>query len=203
VWSKDPLFGAEVAFVELGPDRLSATGTAIGCEPMPYRLEYALEAPDGFRTARLQVTSHGDRWSRRLDLCRNPAGAWEAAVEQHGDPALPPPGGEIVALAPAIDPDLGLSPLFNTMPVLRHRIHLTPCELEFLMLWISVPDLSIHPSRQRYSHRLRAGEDGHVVRFEDLDDPSFVADLVYDDDGLVVSYPGIATRVRSTGGEHG
>ncbi|HZR94590.1 MAG TPA: putative glycolipid-binding domain-containing protein, partial [Gaiellaceae bacterium] len=95
----------------------------------------------------------------------------------------------------AFDPDLGLSPLFNTMPVLRHRLHDGKKADEFLMVWISVPDLALHPSPQRYTHLERRGVDERVVRFEAVGD-GFVADVVFDREGLVVDYPGIATRVR-------
>ncbi len=195
-WSKDDPVGAEIASVALLPDRMQASGVAIGSDPEPYRLDYQLETREGFVTARVLVTARGDGWSRRLELTRSGAAGWNADVSQEGDISLPEAGGDLTGLAEALDPDLGLSPLFNTMPVLRHRIH-DDGAAEFLMVWISVPDLSLHPSPQRYSHlETRAGGE-RLIRFEAVGDgDDFVADLIYDADGLVVDYPGIATRIR-------
>ena len=63
------------------------------------------------------------------------------------------------------------------------------------MAWVSVPDLSVHRSPQRYTF-LRGLDDGRsVVRFESVASDGFKADITYDTDGLVVDYPGIATRI--------
>jgi hypothetical protein len=93
------------------------------------------------------------------------------------------------------DPDLGLSPLFNSMPVLRHGIHPRETSVDFLMVWISVPDLQVHPSPQRYTHLGSAGPDAHRVRFESLANDGFMAEVMFDRDGLVTDYPGIARRI--------
>ena len=63
------------------------------------------------------------------------------------------------------------------------------------MVWISVPDLGRHPSRQRYTHLEARGRDERAIRFEAIG-ADFVADIVFDPEGLVVDYPGIARRIR-------
>jgi hypothetical protein len=101
---------------------------------------------------------------------------------------------ELPDLAGALDCDLGLSPLTNSMPVLRHGL-LEPGEpVELLMAWVAVPELTVHASAQRY---VPLGEG--VVRFESLDG-EFTADIEFDADGLVVDYPGIARRLNSPSG---
>jgi hypothetical protein len=77
------------------------------------------------------------------------------------------------------------------MPVLRSALHRRPGDVELTMAWVSVPDLGVHASRQRYEH-LRTTPEGAVVRFSSGD---FTADLVVDPDGLVVDYPQLARRV--------
>jgi hypothetical protein len=79
--------------------------------------------------------------------------------------------------------DLGYSPLFNTLPVLAGL----EAARDFVMTWVSVPDLAVRPSSQRYEP-LGSG----LVRFREGD---FVADLEVDDDGFVVRYPGLAERI--------
>ncbi len=97
------------------------------------------------------------------------------------------------ALHAALDCDLALSPLTNTMPVLRHGLLRGGGPLEFLMAWISVPDLSVVPSRQRYTF-VRTDGLVSVVRYESVGG-NFAAEIVFDEDGLVVEYPGLGHRL--------
>ena len=83
--------------------------------------------------------------------------------------------------------DLGNSPLFNSLPVLHHGLHAGGVRRDFTMTWVSVPDLAVSRSEQRYEP---LGEG--VVRFSS---GSFVADIELDADGFVVRYPGLAERV--------
>jgi hypothetical protein len=197
-WIKDDPSGAELAIVQLARDQMRASGVAIGSAPEPYRLDYELDTAGAFVTTRLRVSAAGGGWSRRLELTRGPGGGWKADVHQSGEVALPDPGGDLGPLASAVDPDLGLSPLFNTMPLLRHGIHDGGSAPDFLMLWISVPDLSVHGSAQRYTHLETRGPDSRLVRFEAIGEgETFAADVTFDRDGLVVDYPGIARRISA------
>ena len=45
IWLKHE--GAEYSAVDLGADRLTATGTAVGADPAPYRLSYELTTTEG------------------------------------------------------------------------------------------------------------------------------------------------------------
>ena len=83
------------------------------------------------------------------------------------------------------------------MPVLRHRLLAGGKAPELLMAWISVPDLAIVPATQRYSYARPLNDGTHLVHFEgsNPDGTDFVADIVYDGDGIVIDYPGIATRI--------
>ena len=79
------------------------------------------------------------------------------------------------------------------MPVLRHRLHESGGPVDFLMAWVSVPELAAYPSRQRYTF-VRREPEARVVQFETLDG-SFVADIGFDDQGVVLDYPGVARLV--------
>jgi uncharacterized protein len=217
-WHKEDPAGAEYAEVTLGNDVMFASGVAIGGEPSAYRLDYSLETGPGFVTARLQVTARGEGWRRTLDLRRDPAGAWTAATTADGEapdalappgatacgfagaePAGPaglpdPPAGRISWLDGALDCDLGLSPLTNSMPALRHRLLEEDGSVDLLMAWVSVPDLGVYASRQRYTAPRDRPGGGRLIRFESLDS-GFTAELAFDADGLVVDYPGIGRRL--------
>jgi hypothetical protein len=195
LWRGLDAWRAEGACVELDDRGVRATGTQLGVEPVSYRLDYELDASDGFVTRSLEVEAAGTGWTRSLGLERD-GGAWRGEVDETGDAPLPPGGGLVDGLRDALDCDLGFSPLTNMMPVRRHALHERSGAADFLMAWVSVPDLGLHASRQRYEH-VRTLDEGAVVRFVDLGlFEGFTAELELDPDGLVRVYPGLARRVE-------
>lgn len=192
LWRGTDTWRAESAEVELSRHGLRAAGTQLGATPLPYRLDYVLDASADFVTRSLRVEVVGDGWSRRLDLRREFHGAWRCAAEADGEVELPEPGGEVAGLEGAHDCDLGYSPLTNLMPIRRHALHERAVALDFTVAWVSVPDLALTVSSQRYEHLKRTGKGGSVVRFSTPD--GFKSDLKLDGDGLVVRYPGLAER---------
>src|SRR3954453_2920032 len=190
MWAGTDEWRAESADVRSQENRVTATGVQLGLTPEPYRLDYGLETAAGWATRTLRVTAAGDGWRRFLHLARDPAGRWSVEADSAGSADLPAVGGDPAAVAGAEDCDLGLSPLSNTMPLLRHRLHQEPGAVELTMAWVSVPDLGLHRSLQRYEH-LRATATGAVVRFSSDD---FTSDLVVDPAGFVLDYPDLARR---------
>ena len=83
--------------------------------------------------------------------------------------------------------DLGWSPLFNSLPVLRDDLLRIGPPRDYVMNWVDVPTLAVSRSEQRYEPL----GDG-LVRFRA---GGFEADIRFDDAGYVTHYPGIATRV--------
>jgi hypothetical protein len=81
--------------------------------------------------------------------------------------------------------DLGWSPLFNSLPVIRDRLLAPGPPRDYLMRWIDVPSLEVS-----MSERYEPLGDG-VVRFRAGD---FVSDITFDAEGFVVNYPGIGAR---------
>ena len=84
--------------------------------------------------------------------------------------------------------DLGWSPLFNSLPVIRDRLLEAGPPRDYLMRWVDVPSLEVTLSEQRYEPL-----GGGVVRFRAGD---FVSDITFDPDGFVMNYPGIGARPR-------
>jgi uncharacterized protein len=91
-----------------------------------------------------------------------------------------------IALGEADFFDLGWSPLFNSLPVIRDGLLHSGAPRDYVMRWVDVPSLELSESRQRYEPLGNAR-----VRFRS---GSFSADIQFDSDGFVVSYPGIARR---------
>jgi hypothetical protein len=205
LWSGLDAWRAEAAGVDLTPHGVRASGTQLGVDPLSYRLDYTLDARDNFVTRSLEVAVTGEGWARRLRLSHDGDDGWRCEAEEEGDARLPPAGGDAQAVAGALDCDLGLSPMTNLMPVRRHALHEGPGEVDFLMAWVSVPDLGLHASKQRYEH-VRGDTDTAVVRFVDLGlHRGFSSQLELDSDGLVLVYPELARRVElpraPTGGD--
>jgi hypothetical protein len=184
VWVKEDPPGAEFADVEISRGRLTAAGTALGSHPAGYRVDYRLEATrSGYVTSGLLAVARGPGWKRRLDLRRLRNGRWTARGVK----------SDMAAVAGALDCDLAYSPLTNSMPVLRHGLLEGGGPIELLMAWVSLPDLRVTPSVQRYRFVRKAGEFS-IIRYESAS-RDFVADLRFDNDGLCLDYPGIGRSV--------
>src|SRR5262249_12029609 len=65
--------------------------------------------------------------------------------------------------------------------------------VDFLMAWVSVSDLAVHRSCQRYTS-LRHEPHARIVRFEGLD-ALFATGIGFDNSGVVLDYPDIARCV--------
>jgi uncharacterized protein len=219
LWAGLDTWRAEACTVELDDVRMTATGVQLGTDPVPYRVDYSLAAGSGLVTRSLDVVAHGAGWQRQLALRRDAEGRWTHEVAASGGSSPGARAGEQLPeqlpeqlagrlggtgapkdLAEALDCDLGYSPLTNTMPIRRHGLHRGGEAVDVVVAWVSVPDLGVRASRQRYEP-VRAEADGSaVVRFVALES-DFVAELVVDADGLVVDYPGLARSVTSRGAD--
>ena len=159
-WQGPGLF--EVAFVDLAEDRLTARGTQLCAD---YSLSYVLETSQMFVSEHLRAEVETVHGVGTLDLRR----------------------GTKPLKDDVLDLDLQASPLFNSLPVLRDRLHEGGDAREYAMAFVKVPELSVERAVQRYVPLER-----RVVRFRS---GTFTADLEFDADGFVVRYPGLAERV--------
>jgi hypothetical protein len=189
----------EAVRARLHDDSLTAHGTSTTADHV---LTYRLAVGPGWVTRSLDVDVRGDGWGRAVALARSPDGEWTATWSGDVPPGQRlPDAGE---LAGALDCDLGLCPLTNTMPIRRlglveaaHAGEQVAADL--VMAWVSVPDLAIHADPQRYA----VGEPvdgpdggpeggGALVRFAN---EGFATSIEVDADGLAVTYPGLAYRL--------
>ncbi len=135
---------------------------------------------------RLSVTSAVAERERHLTISRTDDGVW---LLDTGSGT----GGTRSDLAGAVDVDLAYSPMFNTLPIRRLNLHREPGEHVVPVVFVSLPALEVEVVDQTY-RTVSALDDGDhaVVEFRWGD---FTSELVVDADGLVVDYPGIATRL--------
>ncbi|NDO91060.1 putative glycolipid-binding domain-containing protein [Cellulosimicrobium composti] len=197
-WDDDP-DRLEAATVVVRGDRLAALGTS---RATTYATSWALRTGPGWVTEHLDVSVHGVGWSRHLDLVRTPDGAWSADVRESGTAPsdLAPPGiDDPAALDGALDCDVALCPVTNTMPILRlGLLGDAPAarETELVMAWVELPSLRVLRSDQRYAARspLDPATGRGVVTYTSAT-RDVTADLTVDADGIVVDYPELARRL--------
>ncbi len=129
-------------------------------------------APDWrFRSLVVEVVGGG-----RLRLDRHDAQGWRLD------------GAPCPALAVAAEIDLSITPFTNTLPIRRLRLGIGR-SAEIVTAYVSFPSLAVETDGQRYT---RLGPT--TYRYESLDS-DFVRDIEVDEDGLVVSYPGLFERI--------
>ena len=161
-----------------------------------FSTSWELEVAEGWQTRALRVTVRGFGWSRRLDLTRSAAGDWFAAVARHGEVDLPEPGlDDPGSVAGAIDCDLALCPVTNTMPIRRLRLlDREVGDTHLVMAWVEVPSLRVLRSDQVYASATGEGE--RRVKYTSYS-RNVSTHLTVDAEGLVIDYPGLARRLRA------
>ncbi|MBD5785601.1 putative glycolipid-binding domain-containing protein [Cellulosimicrobium terreum] len=196
-WDDDP-HRLEAATITLHEDRLTALGTS---RATGWVTAWALTTGPGWVTERLDISAHGDGWSRQLTLTRAPDGRWHADASSTGDApdGLGPPGIDDPSdLDGAVDCDIALCPVTNTMPIRRLEL-LGPDapagETPFVMAWVDVPSLRVLRSDQLYAARSSVDPaTGHGAVTYTSATRDFTADLTVDAHGIVVDYPELARR---------
>ncbi|MEV7646418.1 putative glycolipid-binding domain-containing protein [Arthrobacter sp. NPDC089319] len=185
---------ADTATINLEPERLSAHGASRTAD---YAASWSLTTTGNWFTENLTVSVHGQGWSRYLVLDRATDGSWRAATKVSGDAHLPEPGiDDPASLTGAVDCDLGLCPATNTMPILRlGLVHDAEAAAELTVAWVEMPSLRVLGRQQIYSGS-RAYDDGTGTAAVTYSSGDFSAELEVDSDGIVIDYPGLATRRR-------
>ncbi|MFF1878794.1 putative glycolipid-binding domain-containing protein [Leifsonia sp. NPDC058230] len=192
----------EAATITVAPDRLDALGTS---RTTDYVTTWSLETGQDWVTARLDVAVSGRGWRRRLALARDAHGRWTSEAEAtgvadfHGETMAEPGIRDASALDGALDCDLALCPVTNSMPILRlGALEAAVPETRLVMAWVALPSLEVIRSDQLYSSAAALDKAaGHgVVRYQSAS-RDFIGDLTVDPDGIVIDYPHLARRIRT------
>lgn len=189
-WRSDDGRGFEGCRLLLHHGGLRALGRMVraagGPAEPPFTASYRLDAGDDGRVRRIAVTSATAGRERYLTLNRTDDGFWLLDTGT---------GGGRLDVDGAVDVDLAFSPLFNSVPIRRLGLHRVAGDHSLSMVFVSLPDLAVEVVEQRYRAVSPLGQgdrpDEATVGFAW---DAFTADLVVDADGVVVSYPGVATR---------
>ncbi|MGC2744901.1 MAG: putative glycolipid-binding domain-containing protein [Candidatus Angelobacter sp.] len=140
--------------------------------------EYEIVCDPYFRTRRANVSVLDAAGERNLQIASESGHWFENGRENH-------------TVDGAIDIDLGWSPSTNTLPIKRLKLEIGQSSGEFIAAWVRLPELTLQPLLQEY---LRLGD--RQYRYSSRRG-AFAANLIVDDNDLVVDYEGFWLRAKS------
>jgi uncharacterized protein len=173
--------GFESVFFRRGRSGRRVEGSTAAVEAgRAWTVRYVISVDERWRTREAQVWSWSSKGDLEVQLDADGSGHWQI----NGSPAP--------ALDGCLDVDLESSACTNTLPVHRLRPGIGQ-SMDAPAAYVRAGDLTVERLEQRYT---RLDDDGLQQRF-DYHAPAFHfnCELVYDASGLLLEYPGIATRV--------
>jgi hypothetical protein len=173
----DARAGFEVLFARPDPDGLHFDGHVTAVEDgEAWSVRYAISLEPSWRTRTARV------------VVRSATGEHETHLEADGNGAWRVDGTPAPHLDGCLDVDLEASAFTNAFPI--HRLDLTTgAEAQAPAAYARVRDARVERLEQSYR---RLDETRYAYEAPDLE---FQAEIVYDEHGLILDYPGIATRV--------
>lgn len=178
IWNKDRV-GIGLEHLLLTARAADSVVLAFDEDRGPFRLAYRLNWNESWQIRDAELVVATERSTRSLRLQTDGRGRW-----RDGD------GRAIAALDGCLDIDIWPTPFTNSLPIRREPMALGE-RRQFLMAWISAPDLAVHAQPQAYT---RLAERRYL--FESLDGSGFRAELAVDEDGIVLDYPELFRRVQ-------
>ena len=170
----------ESARVQLNGNRIRAFGRIIGgdCPEHPaFSASYDLVTDENGITRRLSLRTSMAAGERQMSISRDDEGVWMVdSGSRH----------QRSTFDGALDVDVVLSPLFNTLPIRRFGMNSMSEDIEVPVVYVKLLDLEVNPASITYS----SGPDGiHVLS------PVSSSSVHIDGDGFVLDYPGLAQRI--------
>jgi hypothetical protein len=158
------------------PDEIVADAAILATiDDDTFAARYRIFCDRSWRVRNVEIGQIGH--DRKVELGNDGAGNWADAS-----------GTPLAQLKGAIDIDISITPFTNTLPIRRLRLQPGQSE-EILAIYVHLPGLTVTTDRQRYT----CLEAGRLYRYESIDS-DFTRDLEVDDQGLVVTYPGLFRR---------
>ncbi len=184
-WQADDGRGLEGTRLTLHGGGFRALGRLVRTDPDgDFTASYRLVVADDGTVERLSVTSATATRERHLTINRTEDGFWLLDTGS---------GGTRAEFGGALDVDLAHSPMFNTLPIRRLGLHREPGEHTLPVVFVSLPDLQVGLVEQHYATRTVLDASGSATVTFRWDD--FAADLAVDDEGVVITYPGVSSRL--------
>jgi uncharacterized protein len=172
--------GFEVVFFRSNGDRLHLEGETVAVEDgEAWAVSYDVSLQSDWSTRSARVSGRASSGPHELSLEADGTGRWRV------DDA---PAGHLDG---CLDVDLESSALTNALPVYRLGLEIGQ-QADAPAAYVRALDLSVERLEQHY---LRLEDDGKGQRYHYIAPRfDFECELVYDEFGLVLQYPGIAVR---------
>jgi hypothetical protein len=177
--------------VQLSGNRIKANGrivAAAGTSPA-FGAYYDLQTDEAGATKRFGLTVTLAERERQLSIARDEENMW-LVTDQRGESRA--------AFDGALDVDVVFSPFFNTLPIRRHGLHQRPGSVTVPVIYVSLPDMSVTSALVAYSSA-GPGTAGaaatEIVTEIKVRSPVSDTTLIFDVDGFIVDYPGLAERI--------
>lgn len=186
MWSPWTTPGLEHVQVFTQSDGIVADGLILGVmEQEPFRVWYEIQCDQRWKLRAVHISLLGGV-SQSLHLVTDGEGSWATGRGE----ALP-------SLTGCLDIDISVTPFTNTLPIRRLALQ-SGVPATMRIAYITVPKLQMEVTEQRYTC-LETTSSGGRYWFESLEqgEAIFAAELLVDQDGLVVDYPELFRRVAS------
>ncbi|HYD21626.1 MAG TPA: putative glycolipid-binding domain-containing protein [Flavipsychrobacter sp.] len=148
-----------------------------------YLVTYRLEIDSNWLTRLLEIESHIDGRSQRINLQSDGNGNWILNGQQEQN------------LHGCIDVDIPLTPLTNTLPIRRLRLN-NGKQQQIKVVYCDLLENTITPACQKYT-RISASE----YHYQNVPN-DFETTIWVDDSALVIEYPVFSQGLQSTWQEH-
>jgi uncharacterized protein len=172
VWNNLSLDGRDYCALWHTAEGWLLKGTVVGVlkDQRPMMASYEISCDENWLTHRVQVERTIGSDVKTLSLSVESRAVWRSS------------GQELPGVHGCDDVDLALTPATNTLPIRRLNLQVGSSE-SLIAAWVKFPDLTVEPLSQRYT---RLAKD--TYRYES--NTGFSAEVVVDDLGLVITYPG-------------
>jgi len=180
-WRAHDLPRMESVRVQLSGNRIKAYGRIVAAATPShpaFSASYDLVTDEGGATKRLSLTVTLAERERQLSIARDEENMW--MVQDHSNQT------KRSKFEGALDVDVVFSPLFNALPIRRTGVYKTAGSISLPVVYVRLPDLSVELETITYSNS-DAG-------FK-LNSPVANTTITVDDDGFILDYPGLATRI--------
>ncbi|WP_235571770.1 putative glycolipid-binding domain-containing protein [Mycobacterium sp. Root265] len=181
-WRAHDVPRMESVRVQLSGNRIKAYGRIVSAatpSDAAFSASYDLVTDETGATKRLSLTMTLAERERQLSIARDEEGMW--LVRDHQNQT------SRAAFDGAMDVDVVFSPFFNALPIRRTGLYQRAESLEVPVVYVRLPELTVELETISYSSTGSAGID--------LKSPVAETTITVDDDGFILDYPGLATRI--------
>lgn len=182
-WRAHDVPRMESVRVQLSGNRIKAYGriVAAGTSSHPaFSASYDLVTDDRGATKRLSLTVTLAERERQLSIARDEENMW--LVQDHQNQT------KRAAYDGALDVDVIFSPFFNALPIRRTGLYRQADSITLPVVYVRLPELTVEQVNISYSS---AGAGSEIKLVSPVADTT----VTVDDEGFILDYPGLATRI--------